>query len=239
MLDEQKIVFDCSYDAVMTKKNAASIVRQVIKAYGDNRKDFEPFDMHLCNFNANARLSKILLRQMPNLLRSTMECHAENVTELFPTQNMVYLSPSSPNVLDIYNPEDTYVIGALIEKNNEQGLGSARAKRLGIRSAWFPLHQHFSWGQADKGLPLNVVVDILLILRRTGDWKEAFKCIPKRKFSATRAPRTLRDVTGSGAMFGLRNEYSHASRSDAKRHEQRNDSFNNENSDYIKKNPFR
>ena len=39
----------------------------------------------------------------------------------------------------------------------------------------------FRWGMGSKSLTLDQVIGILLDQRRTKDWREAFKVIPRRK----------------------------------------------------------
>lgn len=206
MLGEQKIIFDCSFDETMTKKIASSVSRQMITASGNNRRTTRPFDIHICNLDSQTKLAKHLLHNMPNILQSPLECHEECFTKLYPKDNFIYLTPYSPNVLREYNPADTYIIGGLIEKNYASDAANSRAKQLGIRSAWFPVNKYLNWGSADKGIPLNITIDILLEFKNSRDWRNALKCTPKRKSVIKRASRSLAHATGSKAMFGLRRE---------------------------------
>lgn len=58
----------------------------------------------------------------------------------------------------------------------------AKAKRLGLRMARLPLDQYLHWGAGSgKSLTLNQMINILLDLKKTGDWMHALKHVPRRK----------------------------------------------------------
>lgn len=191
----QKVVFDVSFDSTMSKKVMRSISTQLMTAFIDNRDSKSPFDMHICNFTADAKLPQDLLRTMPTLRQSPLECHEECASELYPKETIVYLSQCSPYLLNEYNPDDVYVIGALVEKNQFQNVAFSRAKQLGVRSAWFPRARNVDYDT--QGLSLNAVVNVLREWKSTRDWDQAYKCLPKRKLVASRGPRNLSIVPES------------------------------------------
>lgn len=193
----------------MSKKSNSSVASQITLSFCDNRNSTDPFDMRICNYRSQTLLGECLLRQNPKLLGGPLECHKESVIQMFPKERIVYLSPFSPNILNKYNPKDILVLSSLIEKSQNANMGYCKARELGVRSAWFPLHHYLDWGSADKGLPLNTIVRILLEWKRTQDWAQALKHVPKRKFLYKRGPRLLLE---SNPIFGKRNEtqnYSH------------------------------
>lgn len=190
--ESPKIVFDCSFDNMLTKKTASSISRQMVLSYSNNRDNLQPFDMHICNFDTRMKLPDQLQRIMPNLLQSSFEVHAECFTELYPKENLVYLTPDSPHVLNEYNSRDIFVIASLVEKSDCINLVSSRAKEIGIRTAWFPLNLYLNWGKVFRGLPLNIVTDVLLELKSSRDMRDALKRVPKRMSKSGCSDRVLR-----------------------------------------------
>uniref|UniRef100_A0A1B0AFT8 SAM-dependent MTase TRM10-type domain-containing protein n=1 Tax=Glossina pallidipes TaxID=7398 RepID=A0A1B0AFT8_GLOPL len=61
-------------------------------------------------------------------------------------------------------------------------LSLAKAKRLGLRVARLPLDRYLQWGAGSgKSLTLNQMVNILLDLKKTGDWATSLKHVPRRK----------------------------------------------------------
>lgn len=96
-------------------------------------------------------------------------------------RDMVYLTSDSPYTLERLEPNTSYVIGGIVDKNREKGLCYRRARELGIRTARLPIGE-FMIMQARKVLATNHVVEIMLKWLECGDWGEAFTTvIPKRK----------------------------------------------------------
>ncbi len=96
-------------------------------------------------------------------------------------QDVVYLSSDSPYTLSRLEPNTTYVVGGLVDKNREKGLCYRRARERGIRTARLPIGQ-FMVMQSRQVLATNHVVDIMLKWLEFEDWGQAFlSVIPKRK----------------------------------------------------------
>lgn len=193
MFDAPRILIDCSFDKFLSKKNSCIVSRQIIRGFSDNRKSVQPLDIHCTNVDMDTTLMQEMKTMMPNLFDSMLETHTEDVTDLYPKEELVYLSQHSPNTLAEYNPQDTYIIGGLVDKGHDGPATLGRAKQLGIRHAWLPLEQHLTWGCADRGLPLNIIINILLDVKNNGgDWKKAFKHVPSRKVIRTKERQQFR-----------------------------------------------
>lgn len=96
-------------------------------------------------------------------------------------KNIVYLSSESPYVLDRLEPNTSYVIGGLVDRNREKGLCYRRARDMGIRTAKLPIGEYIVM-QSRKVLATNHVTEIMLKWLEFGDWGKAFlSVIPKRK----------------------------------------------------------
>lgn len=173
---------------------ARSIARQLTYSFGANRRHSQPFDFHLCNFDHRSVSAKELHKMIPTMLESTnpLELHNECFNEKFPSENLLYLTPYSPNILCEYNPDDTYVIGSLVENGQNGPVTLAKAKKLGIRTAWFPFGRYLHWNTGSKSIPLNLIVSILLDFKTTQDWNIALKHVPKRKLTQTKDQKLAR-----------------------------------------------
>lgn len=96
-------------------------------------------------------------------------------------KDVVYLSSDSPYTLERLEPNTSYVIGGLVDKNREKGLCYRRAREAGIRTAKLPIGQ-FMVMQSRTVLATNHVVEIMLKWLEFEDWGKAFMAvIPKRK----------------------------------------------------------
>ncbi|GKU00212.1 trna (guanine-n-)-methyltransferase [Fusarium langsethiae] len=95
--------------------------------------------------------------------------------------DIVYLSSDSPYTLERLEPNTSYVIGGLVDKNREKGLCYKRAREHGIRTARLPIGQYMVM-QSRTVLTTNHVVEIMLKWLEYENWGEAFmSVIPKRK----------------------------------------------------------
>jgi tRNA (guanine9-N1)-methyltransferase len=95
--------------------------------------------------------------------------------------SIVYLTSDSPNTLSRLEPNTTYVIGGLVDRNREKGICYRRARENHVRTAKLPIGEYLSM-QSRQVLATNHVVEIILKWLECGDWGEAFlKVIPKRK----------------------------------------------------------
>uniref|UniRef100_A0A1B0AML1 RNA (guanine-9-)-methyltransferase domain-containing protein 1 n=1 Tax=Glossina palpalis gambiensis TaxID=67801 RepID=A0A1B0AML1_9MUSC len=184
MLFSPKIVLDCSYDNQMDKREAENAAKQLMLCFAENRAHDDPFDLHYCNVDLDSTCMKRLQSYIPTMLNPEfpMNIHSECFTEIFSKNNIVYLTPHCQTDLETYNSDDVYVIGAMVDKRHAEPLSLAKAKRLGLRVARLPLDRYLQWGSGSgKSLTLNQMVNILLDLKKTGDWETSLKHVPRRK----------------------------------------------------------
>ncbi|XP_054739728.1 mitochondrial ribonuclease P protein 1 homolog [Anastrepha obliqua] len=204
-----KIVLDCSYDQHMTRREALNAAKQLMLCFAENRAHDDPFDLHYCNVNLNSISTKALNRYIPTMMNPEfpMNVHEKCFTELFPRENLVYLTPHCRTDLVKYNPDDVYIIGAMVDTVNNEPLSLAKAKRLGIRMARLPLDRYLQWGAGSgKSLTLNQMVNILLDLKTTKDWTHALRHVPRRKVidMATDALRQKRALERRAGQLNFR-----------------------------------
>lgn len=99
----------------------------------------------------------------------------------FSNDSVIYLSADSPNILDKLEPNTSYVIGGLVDRNREKRLCQTRAEEKGIRTAKLPIGEYMQMASRQV-LATNHVVEIMSKWLETGDWGKAFmEVIPKRK----------------------------------------------------------
>ncbi|ROW15579.1 hypothetical protein VPNG_02104 [Cytospora leucostoma] len=99
----------------------------------------------------------------------------------FTTDSIIYLSADSPHTLDKLEPNTSYVIGGLVDRNREKLLCQRRAEGKNIRTAKLPIGEYMQMASRQV-LATNHVVEIMSKWLETGDWGKAFmEVIPKRK----------------------------------------------------------
>lgn len=183
LLYSQHIVFDCSYDNYMSEMNKRYCAGQILLSYVHNRIHAAPFHLKLCNFSSDHYMSQRLAKLFKASLSSLpVESTSKSYLELYPKEKLVYLTPHSQEVLQTYNHDDVYIIGAFVDKGNGEKVSLAKAKENKLRMAKLPLDYYLNWKRGIKSLPLNTVIKILLDMRLYNNWNIAFKNIPRKNF---------------------------------------------------------
>lgn len=182
MIFGQPLVFDMAYDRYMSQKEIENTVSQLQMCEGVNKKSEEPFHIHFCNLQPNGPYHSELVKRYQGswdnvLITATEKSHVD----IFPKDRLVYLTADSPNVLKTFDHDKIYIIGAFVDKSQKTGVSLGNAKRLQIATARLPLDSFLKWSCGGKNLTLNHVIEILMTVRDTGDWKKALTSVPTRK----------------------------------------------------------
>ncbi|KAJ3514246.1 hypothetical protein NLJ89_g2485 [Agrocybe chaxingu] len=97
--------------------------------------------------------------------------------------SFVYLTADTEDELLELKPDETYIIGGIVDHNRHKNLCLNKAKESGIRTARLPIGLYLSSLPTRKVLTVNQVFEILVKWVETKDWEQAFNSIiPKRKF---------------------------------------------------------
>lgn len=193
MLKAPQLVFDFSYDEFMTRKFCNYTAKHVLYAFASNRKSRIPFDMIICNGNMDNPSMQHLHKIYPNLLEllNPLTVKQESYLDLYPKENILYITPYSPNVMDVYNPYDTIVVPAIVDYGYHGSVTMANAKKNGIRTAWLPVEKYLQVRNGVRSLPLNIIADILLTFKNTRSWEKAMEHLPQRLIVQPRQERHL------------------------------------------------
>lgn len=180
----QKLIFDCSYDNHMTDREAVNAAKQLMLSFAENRNNDDPFDVHFCNANLDGTTMTFLRKHIPTMLDLDfpLNVHQCSYLDLVPKEQLVYLTPHCRTDLVEFNPDDVYIIGAMVDKMNSEPLSLAKAKSLGLRMARLPLDRYLQFGAGSgKSLTLNQMTSIMLTVKNTNSWSEALSHVPRRK----------------------------------------------------------
>ncbi len=175
----------------MTDREKENAGGQLLFSFTTNRNFDNPSDLHLCNFDVNSMVGKRLLRTLPNILTPEfpLNIHSNSFMDIFDKEKLVYLTPDCSQELIEYNPDDIYIIGAMVDKTRNKPLSFEKAKSFGLRMAKLPIDRYLSY-QGGKRLAINHVVQILLKLKVGQSWENIFNStIPERRIIGLRDPR--------------------------------------------------
>uniref|UniRef100_T1J4R2 RNA (guanine-9-)-methyltransferase domain-containing protein 1 n=1 Tax=Strigamia maritima TaxID=126957 RepID=T1J4R2_STRMM len=179
----QKLVLDFGFHENMNQRELKSCISQVQELYGFNKINREPFDLYFCNLQANCEFARKLSAGMGNLKTSSCLVTASDKSYLdfFQKEKLVYLTPDCKNDLNVFNYDDVYIVGGLVDLRSNVPLAMSKAKSEGLRMARLPLEKYVHWGIGSKSLTLDQIVKILLTLKNSKSWTKAFQHVPGRK----------------------------------------------------------
>lgn len=183
VLGAPKLIFDCSFSHEMTFRENLEAAKQLTLIFGINRSHLQPFDLQFCGMNPNSLLWKHLHKCNPLFGHKPLpvKIREEQTHELYPKENLVMLTPDSPNILHEYNPHDHYVISGLVDRGDKVPVTLAKAKQLDIRTARLPLEQYRNC-RINKTLTLDQMLCVMLEIKSSRDWNKAFNYVARRKF---------------------------------------------------------
>uniref|UniRef100_A0A3B4F3X5 tRNA methyltransferase 10 homolog C n=1 Tax=Pundamilia nyererei TaxID=303518 RepID=A0A3B4F3X5_9CICH len=216
MVFGQPLVFDMSYESHMSRREIENTVSQLMDVVGLNRRATEPYHLHFCNLQPDGLYKKELIQRYgaetwERLLISTSE---RQHVDLFPREQLVYLTADSPNVLRTFDHSKVYIIGALVDRSIQKGLSLANAKRLKLATARLPLDEFLHWEMGAKNLTLDQMICIMLSFKDRGRWDEALQFVPKRKHDGFHQQQTHQELLqrSENTKTGNVNTYCHHSR---------------------------
>lgn len=150
-----------------------------------NRLSIDPFHVYICNAKHGSPMNQRIEQLVHGLYEPHHFIHIteKSYTDLFPKDQLIYLSPHSENVLEHYDGSVNYIIGCVAVPGLGQPFSQQRADLDGIKTAKFPIDQHVSNYLLKRHLQVDHVTKILLHAKTTNNWRNAFiKVIPKTRF---------------------------------------------------------
>lgn len=199
MMFGQPLVFDFSYESNMSRYEMTNTVSQMINVEGYNRRSTDPFHLHFCNLQPGGTYSQELVKRYGAetldrlLITSTDRQHVD----IFPREQLVYLTADSQNVLRKFDHSKVYIIGALVDRSIQSRVSLANAKRLKLATARLPLDEFLEWGAGGKNLTLDQMIRIMLTIKETGDWHKALQFVPKRKHDGFHQKEMKKEMTSN------------------------------------------
>lgn len=178
----QKIIVDCSYGEQSSDLERSKIAKGLKRVFSENRLHPMPFDLHFCGVQRDDAVFRNLSSQIPNLFEksSYIKLHSECFTKVFPREKLVILTPDSDTVFE-YDPNSIYVVGGIVDLGRNEPLTLSKAKRLGIRTARFPLDNIRMKSGDTRELTMSTSIDIIRECQRNDDIKTVIdKCVKLR-----------------------------------------------------------
>jgi len=171
-----KLVIDLDYDKYMKLAECRLLAKQLQLLYNYNKfKTIEPFDLHFTNCNTSLPTMQAIPRFLTNYQSTNFMApfHSQSYLDLFPKDQLVYLTPAAKEPLHALNLDHIYIMGGFIDKSFRDPVSYIKAKKEGIRTARLPIDEHVVWGVGHKHLCLNHIIAILHDVQMHGDWRKS------------------------------------------------------------------
>ncbi|KAF7332512.1 SAM-dependent MTase TRM10-type domain-containing protein [Mycena kentingensis (nom. inval.)] len=183
-----RVVVDLGFDKDMTDKEITSLVSQLGYTHSANRAAGTPFSLLFTSLNGQT-LTKLTNQNESAYLRwKGTEWWPENYDRLWATDEavkptVVYLTADSEEELSELKPDETYIIGGIVDHNRLRHATLNKANEGGVRTARLPIGRYLSELRTRKVLTVNQTFEILVHWVESRDWEAAFNSVvPKRKF---------------------------------------------------------
>lgn len=137
-LHGQPLIFDLDFDLTRRELNR-SVTQLLSKCYAINYNHSNGFHLH---FTGIKKHQQIYDEYQAGILESYVaEFYERPFWEIFPLENLIYLTPDAP-ALNAYNGNSIYIIGGFEHIDGRNHSCFARAKSLGIRAGSIPLMRY-------------------------------------------------------------------------------------------------
>ncbi|XP_026277115.1 tRNA methyltransferase 10 homolog A [Frankliniella occidentalis] len=173
-----RVAVDLDFDDLMNPRDLGKCVKQLMRCYTLNRRAANPMQLYFTSFNGKSEqeMSK-------NNGYSNWDVHfkEEPYSQVFQTDDIVYLTSESDNIVTTLDETKVYVIGGLVDHNGHKGLCHRLAEEKKIAHAQLPISEFLEL-KSRKVLTIDHVFEILLGVSEGLSWKDAFlKVLPQRK----------------------------------------------------------
>ncbi|XP_074624053.1 tRNA-dihydrouridine(16/17) synthase [NAD(P)(+)]-like isoform X1 [Acropora palmata] len=191
----QRVAIDFTLSEDMNNKEVSKLAAQLRQLYGSNMKSVSPVDLHLTGLETNGRVYRECVRQSLNFDKLMVHKSETSYCRLFDPEEIVYLTPDSPQVLETLDKDKVYIIGGLVDHHVLKDRTKSRAETKRVSTARLPIDVYMERKSEpgnhsfSKVLTVNQVFDILLKFHETQDWRCALESsIPSRKGLVLKQP---------------------------------------------------
>lgn len=179
----QKLIFDCGYEHEGPYLPATAM--HLIEGIHENYLSPEPFRAVVTNFKKDSPLGTTFNRMKelsPNLFDLT-DFREGSFTDYFSNEKLIYLSPYSPNYLESFDPEATYIVGSYLCSGKR--LSMTKSVKYNIPHYRFPIDKYVTL-RLSKILNLGLATKIIGHLKYHNDIRRCItECIPENMLASS------------------------------------------------------
>ncbi|XP_011304967.1 tRNA methyltransferase 10 homolog A [Fopius arisanus] len=172
------VTIDMSFDSLMIDKDIAKLIKQILRCYTLNRRALAPVQFSVTGFSGK---SKQEMEKHNGYQHWDVNFQSQSYLEVYDSKKIIYLTSESDNVIDTLQEDFVYVIGGLVDHNQQKGLCHELAQKANVAHARLPLDKFLKM-KSRKVLTIDHVFEILLRVTEGITWQDAFlQVLPLRK----------------------------------------------------------
>jgi len=171
-----RVVVDLQFNHLMTTKELRHLANQLKRVYSSNKASLTPLHLHFVNLERDGGLYQLCCDQNEGFEKYIVTMEEQGLVELFPTSEVIYLSPDAEEVVESVEASKVYVIGGLVDDSVRKDTSRAFTRGAGLRCARLPIAEHMvraEGGSYKQVLTVNQVFDILLGRASGQSWAAA------------------------------------------------------------------
>lgn len=183
-----KIIMDCEFDSFMNDREIVSLSNQITRSYSAKKHSTYDVQLDITSFNKN--LKKRFEKAIPQYDKWTNVKFSENdkLEDILPMDDdqalskYVYLTADTDEVVDTLEPDHTYIIGGIVDKNRHKNLCLNKAQSLGLRIGRLPIDKYIKMNGRQVLATSHVFELCCKWFENNKDWGKAFnEVLPPRK----------------------------------------------------------
>ncbi|XP_036417243.1 tRNA methyltransferase 10 homolog B [Colossoma macropomum] len=183
-----RLCVDLSMTDCMSHKEISRLAGQIRRLYGSNKKAQQPFHLFLTDMKKDGLLYRECIRMNAGFLNYLIDVTEESWIELFPSEDIIYLTPDASEALEQVDEDKVYILGGLVDESIQKKISYTRAKELGVQMARLPIDEYMVKKPNSKNFHSKILAikprlfEILLTYRDTESWTTALSAgIPAGK----------------------------------------------------------
>ncbi|KAF5902806.1 tRNA methyltransferase 10 B isoform X1, partial [Clarias magur] len=139
-----RLCVDLSMSDCMSHKEISRLAGQIRRLYGSNKKAMQPFHLFLTDMKEDSVLYKECIRMNEGFLNYLIDVSEKSWIDLFPFEDIVYLTPDANEALEEVNGDKVYILGGLVDESIQKKRSYTKAKELGVRMARLPIDEYMT-----------------------------------------------------------------------------------------------
>eukprot|EP00049_Salpingoeca_infusionum_P014746 m.279354 g.279354 ORF g.279354 m.279354 type:complete len:802 (-) comp15742_c0_seq2:665-3070(-) len=179
-----RVAVDLSLGDAMSRKEIFKLSEQIRRLYGANLWSDNPCHVHFTGLNKRSTIFKTCRQRNTGFEDYVITMTDKQHHEYFSHDELVFMTPDSPNVLVDLLPSKVYVLGGLVDEQIQRNFTLDRASQVGIKTARLPVLELSNAAETKYApvLSINQVFDGFLKLNGGGTWYDALSVsVPTRK----------------------------------------------------------